>query len=138
MRNQTIFELDTDDNKSKYCSSSKDILKSVKNLWKSPSKRKQSSKSAATDFLSKISNRSKISKTLSFVKQNKFWKNDKFHGFKTEYHKHFSNKLTPADVDDSWEKLDFMVLLLKQEIEDILFLKNPLEFLGFSLWPWKF
>ena len=32
MRNQTIFELDTDDNKSKYCSSSKDILKSVKNL----------------------------------------------------------------------------------------------------------
>ena len=34
MENQTIFELYTDDNKSKYSSNPKDILKSAKNFMK--------------------------------------------------------------------------------------------------------
>ena len=34
MQNQTIFELYTDDNKSKYSSNTKDILKSAKNIIK--------------------------------------------------------------------------------------------------------
>ena len=34
MKNQTIFELYTDDNKSKYSSNPKDILKSAKKLMK--------------------------------------------------------------------------------------------------------
>ena len=34
MRNQTIFELYTDDNKSKYSSNPKDILKSAKKIMK--------------------------------------------------------------------------------------------------------
>ena len=34
MQNQTMFELYTDDNKSKYSSNSKDILKSAKKIMK--------------------------------------------------------------------------------------------------------
>ena len=34
MKNQTIFELCTDDNKSKYSSNPKDILKFAKNIMK--------------------------------------------------------------------------------------------------------
>ena len=34
MKNQTIFELYTDDNKSKYSSNPKDILKSAKKIMK--------------------------------------------------------------------------------------------------------
>ena len=35
MQNQTIFELYTDDNKSKYSGNPKDILKSAQKLWNS-------------------------------------------------------------------------------------------------------
>ena len=60
MQNQTIFELYTDDNKSKYSSNPKEILKSTKNIYENLYT-KQTSTAAATEFLSKILNRNKIS-----------------------------------------------------------------------------
>ena len=57
MKNQTIFELYTDDNKSKYCSNP--ILKSAKKNMKLYTKR--TSTAATTEFVWKISNRKKIS-----------------------------------------------------------------------------
>ena len=60
MQNQIIFELYTDDNKSKYSSNPKEILKSTKNIYENLYT-KQTSTAAATEFLSKILNRNKIS-----------------------------------------------------------------------------
>ena len=59
MKNQTIFELYTDDNKSKYSSNPKDILKSAKKMMKLYTK--WTSTAATTEFVSKIPNRIKIS-----------------------------------------------------------------------------
>ena len=58
MQNQTIFELYTDDDKSKYSSSPKDILKSEKKNMENP---KQTSTGGTTKVLSKIHNRRKDS-----------------------------------------------------------------------------
>ena len=58
MKNQTIFELYTDDNKSKYSSNPMDILKSTKNMKLYS---KWFSTSATTEFVWKIPNRMKIS-----------------------------------------------------------------------------
>ena len=58
MKNQTIFELYTDDNKSKYCSNPMDILKSVKEIMKLYTK--CTSRAATTEFVWKIPNRKKI------------------------------------------------------------------------------
>ena len=54
MQNQAIFELYTDDNKSKYSSNPKNILKSLK---KKKALTKQTSTDATTEFLGKILNR---------------------------------------------------------------------------------
>ena len=51
MQNQTIFELYSDDNKSKYSRNPKDILKFAKKLRKN-STSKQISTAATTEFLS--------------------------------------------------------------------------------------
>ena len=59
MKNQTIFELYTDDNKSKYSSNPKDILKSAKKIMKLYTK--WTSTAATTEFVCKIPNRKKIS-----------------------------------------------------------------------------
>ena len=59
MKNQTIFELYTDDNKSKYSSNPKDILKSAKKIMKLYTK--WTSKAATTEFVCKIPNKKKIS-----------------------------------------------------------------------------
>ena len=59
MKNQTIFELYTDDNKSKYSSNPKDILKSAKKIMKLYTK--WTSTAATTEFVCKIPNRTKIS-----------------------------------------------------------------------------
>ena len=59
MKNQTIFELYTDDNKSKYSSNPKDILKSEKKIMKLCTK--WTSTAATTEFVYKIPNRRKIS-----------------------------------------------------------------------------
>ena len=60
MRNQTIFELYADDNKSKYSSNPMNILKSTKkNYMKLYTK--CTSRAATTEFVWKIPNRKKIS-----------------------------------------------------------------------------
>ena len=59
MKNQTIFELYTDNNKSKYSSNPKDILKSAKKIMKLYTK--WTSTAATTEFVCKIPNRKKIS-----------------------------------------------------------------------------
>ena len=66
MQNETIFELYTDDNKSKYSSNPKDILKSAKKKKGKEKKRKlytkrTSTAAATTEFVQKIPNRKKIS-----------------------------------------------------------------------------
>ena len=60
MKNQTIFELYTDDNKSKYSSNPMTILKSVKKKRKKLYT-KCTSTAATTEFVWKIPNRKKIS-----------------------------------------------------------------------------
>ena len=61
MQNQTIFELYTDGNKSKYSSNPKDILKSEKKKKNEKLYTKQTSTAATTEFVWKIPNRKKIS-----------------------------------------------------------------------------
>ena len=58
MKNQTIFELYTDDNKSKYSSNPMNILKSEKKMKLYT---KCTSTAATTEFVWKIPNRKKIS-----------------------------------------------------------------------------
>ena len=60
-QDQTISELDTDDNKSKSSSNPKDILKSAKKLYEKLCSVNTPSKVATTEFLSNILNRKKIS-----------------------------------------------------------------------------
>ena len=62
MQNQTIFELYTDDNKSKYSSNPKNILKSAKKVMKN------STRSTLPKFLTE---RKHLMNTLIFVR----WKN---------------------------------------------------------------
>ena len=57
MKNQTIFELYTDDNKSKYSSNPMNILKSAKKNMKLYTKRTYTA--ATTEFVWKIPNRKK-------------------------------------------------------------------------------
>ena len=59
MKNQTIFELYADDNKSKYSSNPKDILKSAKKVMKLYTK--WTSTAATTEAVCKIPNIKKIS-----------------------------------------------------------------------------
>ena len=59
-KNKTIFELYTDNDKSKYSSNPKDILKSAKHFHEKLYTKKTST-AATTEFLSKIPNRKKIS-----------------------------------------------------------------------------
>ena len=59
MKNRTIYELYTDDNKSKYSSNHKDILKSAKKVMKLYTK--WTSTAATAEFVCKIPNRKKIS-----------------------------------------------------------------------------
>ena len=103
MKNQTIFELYTDDNKSKYSSNPKDILKSKKTIMKLYTK--WTFTAATTEFVCKIPNRKKISnehfnlceveisldeiiKSINFETNNKPPGND---GLKAEFYKHYSN-----------------------------------------------
>ena len=61
IQNQTISELYTDNNKSKYSSNSKDILKSAKKFYEKLYTMETTSKVTITKTLSKILNRKKIS-----------------------------------------------------------------------------
>ena len=61
MKNQTIFEFYTHDNKSKYSSNPMNILKSVKKKKKKKLYTKCTSTAATTEFVWGIPNRKKIS-----------------------------------------------------------------------------
>ena len=128
MKNQTIFQLYTDDNKSKYSSNPKDILKSAKKIMKLYTK--WTSTAATTEFVCKIPNRKKISnehfnlceaeisldeiiKSINSETNNKPPGND---GLTAEFYRHFSNELASVllGVYDSWGKLDTMGTSEKQ------------------------
>ena len=117
-KSKTIFELYTDDNKSRYSSNLKDILKSTKKIIKLYTK--WTSTAATTEFVSKIPNRKKISdehfnlceaeipldeiiKSINSEPNNKPPGNA---GLTAEFYRHFSNELAPVllDVYDSWGK----------------------------------
>ena len=55
-QNQTIYELSTEDNKSKYSRNPIDIFKFVKNFVKNFTPWRQLSKAGTTEFLRKITN----------------------------------------------------------------------------------
>ena len=61
LQNQTKSELYVDDNKSKYSSNPKELLKYTKKNYKTLSTMETISEAATTKFLSKIPNRNKIS-----------------------------------------------------------------------------
>ena len=128
MKNQTIFELYTDDNKSKYSSNPMNILKSAKKIMKLYTK--WTSTAATTEFVCKIPNRKKISnehfnlceaelsldeiiKSINSETNNKPPGND---GLTAEFYRHFSNELASVllGVYDSWGKLDTMGTSEKQ------------------------
>ena len=58
VQNQTLYELYTDDNESKYSNNPKSIFKSSKKNYES---KKPTSKAATTEILTKISSRRKVS-----------------------------------------------------------------------------
>ena len=134
MQNQTIFELYTDDNKSKYSSNPMNILKSAKKIMKLYTK--WTSTAATTEFVCKIPNRKKISnehfnlceaeisldeiiKSINFETNNQPPRNN---GLTAEFYKHSSNELAPAflDVHDSWGKLDTMGVTYRTGIISVI------------------
>ena len=69
LQNQTISELHTDDNKSKYSGNSKDIFKSTKFFLKTFTARRQLPKLLLLTFLAKLLAESKnLMNTLTFVR----------------------------------------------------------------------
>ena len=96
MKNQAIFELYTDDNKSKYSCNPKDILKSGKEIIKLYTK--WTSTAATTEVVCKNSNIKKIS-------------NERFNLFEyLWYLETLFNELVPVllGVYESWGKFDTM------------------------------
>ena len=61
LQDQTISELYTDDNESKYSSNPKDIFKPTKNFYETFYNKETTSKAATIEFLTKIPNKEKIS-----------------------------------------------------------------------------
>ena len=122
MKNQTIFELYTDDNKSKYSSNPKDILKSEKKIMKLCTN--WNSTAATTEFVCKIPNRKKICNEHfnlceaeislgEIMKSINSETNNKPPGnvdLTAEFYRHFSNELVPVllGVYNSWGKFDNM------------------------------
>ena len=123
MRNETIFELYTYDNKSKYSRNPKDILKSRKKSYEKLYT-KQTFTAATTEFVSKIPNRNKIFnehfnlceaeisldeiiKSINSETNDNSPGND---GLTEKFCKHFLNELASVllDVYDSWVKLGTM------------------------------
>ena len=136
---QTIFKLYTDDNKSKYPSNPKDILKSANKICEELY-RKQTSTAATTEFLSKVPNRRKISnehfnlceteisldeiiKSINSETNNKSPGND---GVRADFYKRFSNELVPvfSDVYDSWGKLGTMSVTFRTGIISAIYKKG--------------
>ena len=133
MKSQTIFELYTDDNKSKYSSNPMNILKSAKKIMKLYTK--WTSTAATTEFVCKIPNRKKISNEHfnlceveisldEIIKSINCETNDKPPGnvgLTAEFYRHFLNELGPVllGVYDSWGKFDTMVVTYRKIISAI-------------------
>ena len=135
MKNQTIFELYTDDNKSKYSSNPMNILKSAKKIMKLYTK--WTSTAATTEFVCKIPNRKKISnehfnlceaeisldeiiKSINSETNNKPPGNDGLTASRN--YRHFSNELAPVllGVYYSWRKLDAMSVTCRRGIISVI------------------
>ena len=139
MQNQTIFELYTDDNKSKYCSNPKDILKSAKKVYEKLYT-KQTSTAATTEFLSKIPNRKKICNehfnlceaeiaSDEIIKSRICETNNKSPGnddLTAKFYKHFSYELAPVllDVYDFWGKLGTVSVTSRTGIISVIYKKG--------------
>ena len=124
MKNQTIFELYTDDNESKYSINPKSILKSAKKIMNLCTK--WTSTAATTEFVCRIPNRKKnnehlnlceaeisldeIIKSMNSETNNEPPGND---GLTAEFYRHFSNEVAPVllGVYDSWGKFDTMAII---------------------------
>ena len=103
MQNQTIFELYTDDNKSKYSSNPKDILKSEKKKIHEKLYTKRTSTAATIEFFRKIPNRQKISNEHFNICESEISLDEIIKSINSEIIKpqvmmalHFSNELAPA------------------------------------------
>ena len=108
MQNQTIFELYTDDNKSKYASNPKDIVKSGNKKFMKNSTPSELPQLLLLNLFGKfLIERKYLMNTINSETNNKPPGND---GLTAEFYKHFSNELAPVllDVYDSWGKLDTM------------------------------
>ena len=105
MQSQTKSELYTNDKRSKHSSKPNDILKSAKNFYEKRYRKETTSKTAAAELFSKISNRKKISneqfhhcevnifleKVTNSQTNIKSAGND---GLTAKFYKHLSNELS--------------------------------------------
>ena len=142
MQNQTTFELYTDDNKWKYPSNPKDFLKSTKKFCEKLYT-KQTHTAATIEFLSKITNRTKIFnehfnlckakifseeivKSINSETNNKSLGNN---GLTADFYKYFPNELTPVliDVHESWGKLGTIVVISRTRIRMIFYIKMVIK-----------
>ena len=140
MQNQTMSELYTDDNKSKYSSNPKYILKSAKKFYEKLYTKETTSKAAITEFLSKIPNRKKISNEQFYLCEAKIsldeiikyinsQANDKSpgnDGLTAEFYIYFSNELAPdlLDAYDSCGELGTMSVTSKTGIISVIYKKG--------------
>ena len=122
MQSQTIFDWYTDDNRRKYSSNPKDILKPEKKIMKLYTK--WTSTGATTEFVCKIHNRKKISNehfNLEIIKPINSETNNKLpgnNGLTAELYRNFSNELAPALLFayDSWRKFKTMGVTYRRGI----------------------
>ena len=137
MHNQTISELCTDKQKSKYSSNPNEILKSAKNFYENLYTRENVSKAAIDELLNKIPTNKKISKehfdlceaeisldeiskAINSQKNNKSPGND---GLTAEFN---SKELAPIllEVYDSWKQLDIIGISSRTGIISVIYKKG--------------
>ena len=140
LKDKTILELYTDDQKSKYSSNPNELLKSAKNVYENLYTRETVSKSAIDELLNKIPTSRKISKehfklceaeisldeitkAINSQKNNKSPGND---GLTAEFYKHFSNELYPilSEVYDSWKQLGIIGISSGTGIISVIYKKG--------------
>ena len=140
IKKQTISELYTDDNQSKYSSNPEGILKSAKKKKKNFYTKETTSKATTTEILSKILNRKKISKEQFNLCEAKISLDEIIksinsrinntspdnNGLTAEFYEHFSNELAPVllDVYNSWGKLGTMDVISRIEIISVSYKKR--------------
>ena len=143
MQNQTLSELYTDDNKSKYSSNLKDIFKSEKKSYEKLYTKETTSIATTIEFPSNILIRQKISNEkinlfvakislYEIMKSITFQTNNKSPGSASriaELYKHLSNELSPVllDIQDYRGNLGTMGVTSRTGISVIYSLKNLIE-----------